>query len=211
MTNATQVCALHSASARPTAINLHAIQHSKTILFLAKRKALSMSGTDNFLGFLALLVYSATLLPSNLKVAFPQFTATRTYKFLLKNRREAGVLTFAISALHACVAVYQQSAGKPMTVDILRQSISGLLILTIFAALALTSNNWSIAKLKRNWKRLHSMTYVAAVLLPWHISAKMTGKGTLLTIVSTIISVELVALWVFRQHKKRLNSISKTG
>ena len=73
----------------------------------------------------------------------------------------------------------------------------------IFAALAVTSNNWSIKKLKKNWKRLHSLTYAAAFILPWHIFAKMEGHWSILTAVSIVIALDVLRLWLFRQYQNK--------
>jgi sulfoxide reductase heme-binding subunit YedZ len=44
------------------------------------------------------------------------------------------------------------------------------LIATIFMiALAMTSAKWAIRLLKKNWKRLHRLSYVIAILAVFHV------------------------------------------
>lgn len=156
---------------------------------------------DNALGFFATLTYVATLLPSNFKVAFPAFKYTAFYKTLLKNRRAIGLWAFGLSVAHACVILYQQHSSLS-DMAFYRKSISGLLLLLIFTLLAVTSNNWSIRKLQRNWKRLHSLTYVAAFLLPWHITAKMADHWSVITVISLTLAFVMIGLWTFRRYRE---------
>ncbi|MEM8503533.1 MAG: ferric reductase-like transmembrane domain-containing protein [Cyanobacteria bacterium P01_D01_bin.1] len=156
---------------------------------------------DNTLGLFAMLTYVATLVPSNFKVVFPAFRYTSFYRLLLKNRRSIGLWTFGLSVAHACVILYQQHSSLS-EMEFYRKSISGFLLLFIFMLLAVTSNNWSIRKLRKNWKRLHSLTYVAACLIPWHISVKMADKWSIVTVVCMTLAVNIIFLWTFRRYRE---------
>ncbi len=164
---------------------------------------------DNALGLFAMLTYVATLFPSNFKVIFPAVRYSAFYRILLKNRRSIGLWTFALSAGHACVVLYQQ-APNLLAIEFYRKSISGFLLLFIFALLAVTSNNWSIRKLQRNWKRLHSLTYAAAFLIPWHISVKMADKWSAVTIICMGLAINAIGLWTFRKYQQ-LMQIKQQG
>ncbi|MBE9059998.1 ferric reductase-like transmembrane domain-containing protein [cf. Phormidesmis sp. LEGE 11477] len=158
---------------------------------------------DNTLGFFAMLTYVATLLPSNFRAVFPAFRYTFLYRTLLKNRRSIGLWTFALSVCHACVVFYQHHSSLA-DIEFYRKSISGLLLLFIFALLAATSNNWSIRKLQKNWKRLHSLTYVAAFLIPWHITAKMSDQWSVVTAICMTLAINVICLWMFRKYQELL-------
>jgi sulfoxide reductase heme-binding subunit YedZ len=93
----------------------------------------------------------------------------------------------------------------------------GTITLIIFTILAITSNNWSVKKLKKNWKKLHQLTYLATFLLTWHIWDKMSGHWTYLTPVgivgsTTIIILLLIRLWIEYQEQpqKTKEKISQT-
>ncbi|EDX84263.1 Ferric reductase like transmembrane component superfamily [Synechococcus sp. PCC 7335] len=156
---------------------------------------------DNTLGFIATLTYVATLLPSNLKVAFPAFRYTAFSRILQKNRREIGIWTFVLSVLHACFVLYHHDPDISK-VEFYRKSISGLSLMFIFALLAVTSNNWSIRKLRKNWKRLHSLTYVALFMLPWHIIHKMGYQWSAVTSISMTLVINIICIWVFRKYQE---------
>ena len=96
---------------------------------------------------------------------FPQ--RLRRYTIL---RRHLGVVTFVYALLH--VGFYVVKEGDPALA--LRQMfeklylIVGLLTLSILFLLALTSNGASVRRLKKNWKRLHRLAYVAIALGTFH-------------------------------------------
>lgn len=164
---------------------------------------------DNTFGFIATLAYVATLIPSNLRVAFPAFRYTALCKVLKKNRREVGLWTFVLSVLHACFVLYHHDPNLT-EMEFYRKSISGLLLLFIFSLLAITSNNWSIRKLRKNWKRLHSLTYVALFIIPWHIVHKMAYQWSTMTSISITLVINIICIWLFRKYQElqRKNSIN---
>ncbi len=165
---------------------------------------------DNALGFFATLTYVATLLPSNFKVVFPAFKYTSFYRALLKNRRAIGLWTFVFSVAHVCVIFYQQHLDLS-AMEFYRKSLSGLLLLSIFTLLAITSNNWSIRKLQKNWKRLHSLTYAVAFLLPWHITAKMGDEWSIVTALCMVLAANVICIWTFRQYRALSHQASFEG
>ncbi|MGD1899741.1 MAG: ferric reductase-like transmembrane domain-containing protein [Phormidesmis sp.] len=158
-----------------------------------------MVNTENVFGFLALATYLATLAPSNLRVVFPALKMNTVVTQLLKHRRSIGISTFMLSVAHASIVLgYHQAELLERNFYI--QSTSGLLIITIFALLAFTSNSWSIKKLKKNWKRLHSLTYLATMLLPWHIAAKMAGRWTPSTMVALVLTLMVLCMFCYRRY-----------
>ena len=134
----------------------------------------------NFLGFLALVSYIVTLLPTIIRIVFPKTKETGIPKWLLKRRRLIGVIAFFLALAHGYLLVEKRQLdfSDPKTFWVYVQGISTF---TIFTILAITSNNWSVKKLKKNWKQLHKLTYLAMFLLTWHIWDKMAGHWTYLT------------------------------
>ncbi|WP_306557866.1 ferric reductase-like transmembrane domain-containing protein [Nostoc sp. 'Peltigera malacea cyanobiont' DB3992] len=76
-----------------------------------------------------------------------------------------------MALLHAFLLVKKRDLDflDPNTYWIYIQGISTLIIFTL---LAITSNDWSVKRLKKNWKRLHTLTYLAMFLLTWHVWTK---------------------------------------
>ena len=85
--------------------------------------------------------------------------------WLLPRRRYLGVAAFAYAALHAAIYVLRIGELPRILAEALEAGLlAGWLAFAIFVPLALTSNNASMRKLGRAWKRLHRAVYAAAVL-----------------------------------------------
>ena len=149
----------------------------------------------SFLGFLALVTYIFTLIPSNIGKVFQQTKKWKINRFLLKNRRNLGLMAFSLSVSHTLNAVNKYDINL-LHLDTYRTYYTGISTLVIFTILALTSNNWSIRKLKHKWKTLHKLTYLAMFLLIWHIFSLMKDSWSYLTPVelSFIISISVIFL-----------------
>lgn len=161
--------------------------------------AMDIPPLENILGFATLISYALTLLPTILKIVFPQTKKTVIYKWLLQNRRQIGVLSFFLSALHGYPYLHKRNldVSDVMTYSIYIQGILPFAVLLILAA---TSNNWSIKKLKQNWKQLHKLTYSLTFLLIWHIWGKMSGHWTYLTPVGLAIAIVVAILFLIRAY-----------
>ncbi|MDY7052334.1 MAG: iron reductase, partial [Limnospira fusiformis LS22] len=72
----------------------------------------------------------------------------------------------------------------------------------IFTLLAITSNDWSVKRLKKNWKRLHELTYLAMFMLTWHVFDKMAGQWTYLTPFGAIMITGITLLFLVRRWKE---------
>ena len=86
----------------------------------------------------------------------------------------------------------------------------GVITFTIFTLLAITSNNCSMKILKKNWKRLHQLTYLAMFLLNWHIWDKMSGHWTSLTPIGILATTGISILFLFRLLIEHQNNKQNT-
>jgi sulfoxide reductase heme-binding subunit YedZ len=149
-------------------------------------------------GEIAVWTLGAVLALTPLRVLFPQ---SRIINALNRHRRYVGVSACIYGLLHfTCHILYQGDVD-----DVLRSFSKpfiwfGLAGLTILMILAVTSNNWSIRKLGKNWKRLHRMAYVAAAVLIYHQS--IAGKGH--WYIARWLFFALVSLELARLSKKHL-------
>jgi methionine sulfoxide reductase heme-binding subunit len=159
---------------------------------------------SNGLGFLALGGYILTLLPTNLRIVFPQTKQNRIPKWLLKNRRLIGILSFLLALGHGYLLAKKRDFDffDPSTFLVYIQGVSTF---TIFALLAITSNDWSVKRLKKNWKRLHSLTYLAMFLLTWHVWDKMADHWSYLTPLGLVTIVALNLLYLHRRQIEHRN------
>lgn len=152
----------------------------------------------NILGFLSLIAYIITLLPTIMRVVFPATRQTGIPKMLLKYRRQIGVIAFFLALGHGILVIIKQNPdfldGQTYIVY-----LHGIVLMTIFTLLAVTSNDWSIKKLKKNWKKLHQLTYVAMFLLAWHVGDKMFGHWSYLTPLGIAGSAAIAVLFLIRK------------
>ncbi|MBR8836324.1 MAG: ferric reductase-like transmembrane domain-containing protein [Stigonema ocellatum SAG 48.90 = DSM 106950] len=161
----------------------------------------------NILGLLALFSYIATLLPTILRIVLPSTKQTDIPRWLLKNRRLMGIIAFFFTLGHAFLYVTKRNFDF-FDLKTFLIYVQGVTPFTIFTLLAITSNDWSVKKLKKKWKQLHQLTYFAMFLLTWHIWAKMSGHWTYLTpvgivAITGIIVLFLIRLWIEHQDKQQ--------
>lgn len=154
---------------------------------------------SNFLGFLSLLCYTATIAPSIVKTVFPATKKSNVLRWILTNRRQIGVIAFSFGLSHGFLLMLERNVSllDPHTYIKYFQGISTLLIFTI---LAITSSDWSVKSLKSNWKKLHQLTYLAIFILPWHIIDKMDRHWTRLTPFAVLITTVMVILFIKRKR-----------
>ncbi|MBE9034180.1 ferric reductase-like transmembrane domain-containing protein [aff. Roholtiella sp. LEGE 12411] len=161
---------------------------------------MDMPLSANTLGFISLIAYVITLIPTSIKIVFPHTKETGIPQFLLKYRRFIGIIAFFFAFGHTFLLVRKRNLDF-LDLKTFWIYIQGITTLTIFTILALTSNNWSIKKLKKNWKKLHQLTYFAMFLLTWHIWDKMLGHWTYLTpigisIITGTAVLSFIRIWI---------------
>ena len=167
----------------------------------------------SLLGFAALTAYILTLLPTNLRMVFPITKKTGIPQWLLKYRRVIGLLSFFLAVLRGFIFFKQRNFDifDLQTYFVYFQGVSSFIIFTL---LAITSNDWSVKRLKKNWKNLQGLTYLAMFLVTWHICEKMTGHWTYLTpvgitaITATIV-LFLCRVWIQSQSRQQKNQPKK--
>ncbi len=152
----------------------------------------------NHLGFLALAAYIATLIPTIVRVIFPAFKSHKAVRWLLKQRRAIGILAFVLAVGHTYFVIRKRNFDF-FDFNTYQASAEGLSTLIIFTLLTVTSNDWSIKRLKKNWKRLHRLTYAAMFLLTWHVINKMAGQWTMVTPVAAIGIIGITVLFLIRK------------
>ena len=121
--------------------------------------------------------------------------------WLLPRRRYLGVAAFAYAALHAAVYVLRQGELPRILAEALEAGLlTGWLAFAIFVPLALTSNDASMRKLGRAWKRLHRAVYAAAVLsfAHWILTAFDPTTAYAHLMVLAAIQTGRLAPWVRR-------------
>lgn len=113
-------------------------------------------------GVLAVRLLIVALAVTPLSRLFPGAAFTR---WLRRHRRYVGVAAFAYALLHTAVYVDKKAAlGVIVREGLAFDMWTGWLSLFVLLVLALTSNDSSVRRLGRRWKRVHRWVHAAAVL-----------------------------------------------
>ncbi len=126
-------------------------------------------------GILATWTFILTVIPgivNRLGVTFSWIKNPSSY--LHSSRQQLGILMWLLafehylsSALIPIILPIVQSGGKP---ELNAFFAFGLSAMFLSFPLFLTSNNWIKAKMKKWWKRLHSLTYIVLWLIFGHVA-----------------------------------------
>jgi sulfoxide reductase heme-binding subunit YedZ len=117
-------------------------------------------------GELAAQLLIVTLAITPLRALFPQ---ARWLRWLAQRRRYFGVAVFGYTALHAAVYLVRLAdLGRSLGDAATAAMATGWVALAILLALAVTSNDASVRRLRRKWRWLHRTVYVAALLTFTH-------------------------------------------
>lgn len=145
--------------------------------------------TGEFSARLMIVAMAAT----PLVMMFPGKTPTR---WLIRHRRAFGVSSFAYAAAHTLVYVDRTGVIADLIDDALDPAyLTGWIALLIFTALALTSNDASVRRLKTAWRRLHRFVYVAAVLTFVHWLLVAFSPGPALAHLTLLALLEGFRVW----------------
>ncbi|MCY4566135.1 MAG: ferric reductase-like transmembrane domain-containing protein [Gammaproteobacteria bacterium] len=97
------------------------------------------------------------------------FSRVRWIGWLARHRRSLGVAAFAYAALHTLIYIVDMETLRNMLAEFGALGIwTGWLAFALFIPLAVTSNDASARRLGRNWKTVHRLVYLAAVLTLVH-------------------------------------------
>lgn len=109
---------------------------------------------------LAFLVF--TLVPPSIHKILPEKLKTWNSK-IIKYRRDVGVVSGILLVLHGMLAT-KIYGNFEISFSLSYPIITGFLAYWIFIVLLLTSSDFAVRKLKKNWKRLHYLVWLAVGL-----------------------------------------------
>ena len=127
--------------------------------------------------------------------------------WLISFRRLLGLFAFFYATVHVLtwVALYNNFDVHNMLVDVARRRYitAGMAAYLSLLPLALTSTAWSIRKLGgKNWNRLHTLIYVAAICGVAHYWWQMK-PGVLTPLAMTVVIAALLAARPILAWRKR--------
>lgn len=124
---------------------------------------------------------------------------------LVRYRRAIGLVAFAYVSLHLSVYLFldRQLDVPAIIADIIKRPYItiGMTAFVLLLPLALTSNNWSVARLGKRWQKLHKLVYVAAILGAVHYLL-LVKAWPLEPILYLAAIVALIALRLFYPTRK---------
>ena len=98
----------------------------------------------------------------------------------IRLRKPAGLWAFGFACVHLTYYLYEY----PLTTQFWRVKelfiLLGIMGFIILLLMALTSNKWAMRQLKKNWKRLHRLVYLAGILLDFHAMLATSTKRVFL-------------------------------
>lgn len=108
-------------------------------------------------------------------------------RYLMPYRRHIGILMFLTAFAHGWLSnlLFRVLRGT-LTVVPDTYIIFGSLAMMLAFPLFLTSNNYSVRKLGRNWAKLHKLVYVVLILVLVHIT--LQGEGLALIAGATLVA-----------------------
>lgn len=143
----------------------------------------------------------ATLAVTPVRLLFGPRPATN---WLLKRRRDLGVASFAYATGHAVIYLWDRSALAEIIADATDLPLlTGWLALLIFLPLAMTSNDVSMRRLKRAWKKLHRLVYPAAVLTFAHWALTAFDPTTAYIHIGILAAIEIVRVALQARQKAK--------
>lgn len=151
---------------------------------------------------IAFLVLSLAATPVNTLTGFHQ---------VIKVRRTLGLYAFMFASIHFLffsgvdyrfdwITLIDEVITKPYI-------LIGVISLTILLTLAITSLKWWMKKMGKNWKRLHTLVYLAGVTVVIHYAWAV--KGDVLSLQGDIIKPLLYGLAVIILLALRVPSIRR--
>lgn len=128
---------------------------------------------------------------------------------LVRYRRALGLLCFWYLSFHFAVYLVldQELALSAVWEDIAKRPfiMLGMAGLALLLPLALTSNNWSVRRLRKNWTRLHKLVYLATICGAIHfmLSTKVLSVQQLiyLSLLTLLLLYRLIRPSLMRRRK----------
>ncbi len=129
-----------------------------------------------------------------------------TWVFFVRYRRALGLITFFYMVLHVSIwLIDQQFSLEYISEDIMKRRyiLLGALAFVMTFLLAITSNNWSIRKLKKRWKKLHYLVYPILIISWLHFYLQSKSGMTIEAAIYLLIILLLLGARVVKLMRNR--------
>lgn len=146
----------------------------------------------------ALVVYIMTLIPGMVTRFGLAGSLGVVNRWLVPIRRELGIMTFGFAIAHASfiklMPWFLMFGLLPLS-SLVLSDVFGVSALIILFFLWLTSNDYSVKKLGKFWKRLHRFTYLALFLILAHVAFFNQVWAVVLLAVAVLQVASWISFW----------------
>lgn len=130
---------------------------------------------------------------SPLRLLFPK---NRFWLWMMRQRRYIGVAAFCYAFAHTLLYIIDMGSLESVLGEALLLGIwTGWVAMFIFLPMAVTSNDWSVKRLGKNWKRLQQTIYIAAIATLLHWIFVHNNVGPALVHFVPLAALELYRIW----------------
>ncbi|MXP08789.1 protein-methionine-sulfoxide reductase heme-binding subunit MsrQ [Pseudoblastomonas halimionae] len=128
-------------------------------------------------------------------------------QWLMRRRRDLGVASFGYAAFHTVVYLWRKADPAIIWDEVSTPYIlAGWAALALFLPLAITSNDASMRRFKRSWKRLHRLVYPAAVLVFVHWASSAFDPTTAYINIAILAVIEIVRVAIQWRQRRTLRA-----
>ncbi|OED43981.1 iron reductase [Chromatiales bacterium (ex Bugula neritina AB1)] len=135
------------------------------------------------------------------------FPNNRFWLWMARRRRYLGVAAFCYAIAHTVLYFIDMGSLANVLGEALLLGIwTGWLAMFILMPLAITSNDWSVKRLGRNWKRLQQIVYIAAIATLVHWLFVHNNIGPALVHFLPLAGLELYRVWKLNAGKRAIGA-----
>lgn len=128
-----------------------------------------------------------------LRMLFPR---ARFWSWMMQRRRYFGVAAFGYALAHTIFYILDMETVQAMLAEFFALGIwTGWLAFVIFVPLAVTSNDYFVRVMGRNWKQLQRWVYLAAVATLVHWIFVHNNLGPALVHFVPLAGLEIYRIW----------------
>lgn len=146
-----------------------------------------------------------------LTLAITPIQTITQWKGMADFRQLFGLYTFFYASLHLLVylAVDHSFNWSLITTDILESPYIwlGVLAYIIIFLLGITSSKWAMKQLKKNWKKLHRLIYIASVASVihyfWQLKGNLAEPLLYLILISFLLGFRIL-IWLTNQRLAKM-------
>lgn len=140
------------------------------------------------------------------------FPKNRFWLWMMRRRRYLGVAAFGYALAHTVLYLIDMGTLEAVLGETFLLGIwTGWLAMFIFVPLAITSNDWSVKRLGRHWKRLQQTVYVAAIATLLHWIFVHNNIGPALVHFVPLAALETYRIWKTNQSLTSATTVNETA